>query len=297
MPMIFSVLVSSLYNIVDSIFVGRIGPNALTAISLGAPISSLMVELSFGVAVGVNALLSRRLGEKDGEGVSKAAGQGFLLMGVVYLICLIFGLTGVEAFYRIQTNDAGIIALGSQYTTIVTTCAFGLMLQTLVERLLSSTGRTKGAMAVLLTGAITNIILDPVLIFGYLGLPAMGMRGAAIATVIGQCAAGCVGLVLNFRVNREISFRANAFIPDFRMIKDILVIAIPTTLTYSINSILTFGMNQVLVGLSLAAPAVYVIYNRVRSFVALPVWGIRNTIISVIAYNLGAGYKAAQPSF
>lgn len=292
MPMIFSVLVSSLYNIVDSIFVGRIGPNALTAISLGAPISSLMVELSFGVAVGVNALLSRRLGEKDGEGVSKTAGQGFLLMGVVYLLCLIFGLTGVEAFYRIQTNDAGIIALGSQYTTIVTTCAFGLMLQTLVERLLSSTGRTKGAMAVLLTGAITNIILDPVLIFGYFGLPAMGMRGAAIATVIGQCAAGCVGLVLNLRVNREISFRANVFIPDFRMIKDILVIAIPTTLTYSINSILTFGMNQVLVGLSLAAPAVYVIYNRVRSFVALPVWGIRNTIISLIAYNLGAGYKA-----
>ena len=291
MPMIFSVLVSSLYNIVDSIFVGRIGQNALTAMSLGAPASSLMVELSFGVAVGVNAMLSRKLGEKDSDGVSCAAGQGFLLIGVVYLICLAFGLFGVEAFYRIQTDDAEIISLGMQYTSVVTTCSFGLMIQTIVERLLSSTGRTNGSMAVLLTGAITNIILDPILIFGYLGLPAMGMAGAAIATVIGQCAAATVGLILNLTRNKEIRFQARAFLPDFGMMKDILAIAIPTTLTYSINSVLIFGMNKVLIDLSLAAPAVYVIYNRVRSFVALPVWGIRNTIISVVAYNMGAGYK------
>lgn len=291
MPMIFSVLVSSLYNIVDSIFVGRIGQNALTAISLGAPASSLMVELSFGAAVGVNAMLSRKLGEKDNDGVSKATGQGFLLIGVVYLICLAFGLFGVEAFYRIQTDDAEIIHLGVQYTSIVTTCSFGLMIQTIVECLLSSTGRTNGSMAVLLTGAITNIILDPILIFGYLGFPEMGMRGAAVATVIGQCAAGTVGLILNITWNKEITFKAKAFLPDFKMMKEIMAIAIPTTLTYSINSILIFGMNNVLIGLSTVAPAVYVIYNRVRSFVALPVWGIRNTIISVVAYNMGAGYK------
>ena len=290
-PMIFSVLVSSLYNIVDSIFVGKIGQNALTAISLGAPVSSLMVELSFGVAVGVNALLSRKLGEKDSEGVSKAAGQGFLLISVVYLFCLAFGLFGVRAFYRIQTDEAEIISLGVQYTSIVTTCSFGLMIQSIVERLLSATGKTKGSMAVLMTGAITNIILDPILIFGYFGLPAMGMAGAAIATVIGQCAAATVGLILNLTWNKDIRFMARAFFPDFGMIKDILTIAIPTTLTYSINSVLIFGMNRVLIGLSLAAPAVYVIYNRVRSFVALPVWGIRNTIISVLAYNMGAGYK------
>ena len=291
LPMILSVLVSSLYNIVDSIFVGRIGPGALTAISLGAPASSLMVELSFGVAIGVNALLSKKLGEKDAEGVSKAAGQGFLLIGGVYLIFLLFGLFGVRAFYRIQTDDAEIIELGMQYTTIVTTCSFGLMLQSLVERLLSSTGRTNGSMAVLMSGAVTNIILDPILIFGYFGLPVLGMRGAAIATVIGQCVAGGVGLWLNLRKNPDIRFYAGAFRPDGAMIKAILVIAIPTTLTYSITSVLTFGMNQVLVGLSLAAPAVYIIYNRVRSFVALPVWGIRNTIVSVVAYNMGAGYK------
>lgn len=291
MPMIFSVLVSSLYNIVDSIFVGRIGQNALTAISLGAPASSLMVELSFGVAVGVNAMLSRKLGEKDSDGVSRAAGQGFLLIGAVYLICLAFGLFGVETFYRIQTDDAEIISLGMQYTSIVTICSFGLMIQSIVERLLSATGRTNGSMAVLLTGAITNIILDPILIFGYFGLPAMGMRGAAVATVIGQCAAATVGLILNITWNKEITFKAKAFLTDFSMMKEIMTIAIPTTLTYSINSILIFGMNNVLIGLSVAAPAVYVIYNRVRSFVALPVWGIRNTIISVVAYNMGAGYK------
>ena len=290
LPMILSVLVSSLYNIVDSIFVGRIGQSALTAISLGAPASSLMVELSFGVAIGVNALLSKKLGEKDGEGVSKAAGQGFLLIGAVYLIFLLFGLFGVRTFYRIQTDDAEIITLGVQYTGIVTVCSFGLMIQSIVERLLSATGRTNGSMAVLMSGAITNIILDPILIFGYFGLPAMGMRGAAIATVIGQCVAATVGLVLNLTWNKDIRFSAKAFVPDPGMIKQILVIAIPTALTYSITSILTFGMNQVLVGLSLAAPAAYIIYNRVRSFVALPVWGIRNTIISVVAYNMGAGY-------
>lgn len=297
LPMILSVLVSSLYNIIDSIFVGTIGQEALTAISLGAPASSLMVELSFGVAIGVNALLSRKLGEKDSEGVSKAAGQGFLLTGVVYLVFLAFGLFGVRAFYQVQTSDEMIISLGMEYTQIVTICSFGLMLQTICERLLSSTGRTNGSMAVLLTGAVTNMILDPILIFGWLGLPKMGMSGAAIATVIGQCAAGTVGLILNLKRNKEIHFKAKAFKPDFKMIKEIMVIAIPTTLTYSINSILVFGMNQVLVGLSLAAPAVYVIYNRVRSFVALPVWGIRNTIISVVAYNMGAGYKNRVRNF
>lgn len=290
MPMIFSVLVSSLYNIVDSVFVGRIGQNALTAISLGAPASSIMVELSFGVAIGVNALLSKKLGEKDFQAVSRAAGQGFLLIGAVYLIFLLFGLFGVRTFYSVQTNDAEIIAMGVQYTSVVTVCSFGLMIQTIAERLLSSTGRTNGSMAVLMSGAVTNIILDPILIFGYLGAPVMGMRGAAVATVIGQCVAACVGMALNLTWNREIRFRASSFRPNLPMIKAILAIAIPTTLTYSINSILIFGMNQALVSLSLAAPAVYIVYNRVRSFVALPVWGIRNTIISVIAYNMGAGH-------
>ena len=289
LPMIFSVLVSSLYNIVDSIFIGRIGEKALTAISLGAPISSLMVEISFGIAVGVNAILSRKLGEKDIDGVSIVTGQGFLLMGVIYIIFLLFGLYGVKQFFEMQTKDFEIVNLGIEYSSIVTIFSFGLMMQSLVERLLSSTGKTNGSMIVLLSGAITNIILDPILIFGYFGFPMMGMAGAAIATVIGQVVAGSVGLILNLTINKDIVLKARSFIPKLNVINDIIVIAIPTTLTYSINSILMFFMNQILVGLSILAPAVYIIYNRVRSFVALPVWGIRNTIISIIAYNLGAG--------
>lgn len=288
MPMIFSVLVSSLYNLVDSIFVGRLGNAALTAISLGAPASSLMVEFSFGLAIGVNALLSKKLGEKDKKGVQKVVGQGFLLTALLYLIFLLAGIFASEAFFRLQTSDEEIIALGKEYTSIVMVFSFGLMLQSLTERLLSATGRTQYSMAVLLTGAITNTILDPILIFGWIGLPAMGIKGDAIATVIGQVAAGSTGLILNLTKNQDIKISVRSVLPDFAIIKNIMAIAIPTTLTYSINSILIFGMNQVLISLSLAAPAVYIIYNRVRSFAALPVWGIRNTIISIVAYNMGA---------
>lgn len=261
LPMIFSVLVSSLYNIVDSIFIGKIGEKALTAISLGAPISSLMVEISFGIAVGVNAILSRKLGENDKDGVSVVTGQGFLLISIVYIIFLLFGLYGVRNFFEMQTSDVEIISLGVEYSYIVTVFSFGLMGQSIVERLLSATGRTNGSMAVLLSGAITNIVLDPILIFGYFGLPMLGMAGAAIATVIGQCVASLIGIVLNITTNKDIKFELKSFIPNFGMLIDIIVIAVPTTLTYSINSILMFFMNQILVGISVLAPAVYIIYN------------------------------------
>ena len=206
-------------------------------------------------------------------------------------MCLGFGLTGVRAFYEIQTDNARIIELGMQYTQTVTVCAFGLMLQNITERLLSSTGKTNLCMVILTSGALVNIVLDPVLIFGYLGFPALGMKGAAIATVAGQCVAGVTGLFLNIKYNREVCLQAKSFLPDFSLIREIMMIAIPTTLTLSVSSILIFSMNKVLAGLSLAAPAVYIIYNRVRSFVALPIWGIRNTIISIIAYNMGADKK------
>lgn len=290
LPMIFSVLVSSLYSIVDSIFVGRLGVASLTAISLAAPASSIMVEFSFGVAIGVNVLLSKKLGEQDRDGAQKVVGQGFLLTAILYVFFLLLGIFGAEAFFRWQTDDAEIVFLGTSYTQIVMAFSFGLMLQSLTERLLSSTGRTVYSMAVLLSGAITNTIFDPILIFGLFGFPALGINGAAIATVIGQCVAGGTGLFLNIKKNNDVSVCVPSFIPNFIIIRDIMAVALPTTLTFSINSILIFGMNQVLVSLSLAAPAVYIIYNRVRSFVALPVWGIRNTIISIISYNIGAQY-------
>ena len=288
MPMILSVLVSSMYNIVDSIFVGRLGDDALTAISLSAPASSIMVAVYFGISIGVNAILSRKLGQRDAAGVSRTAGNGFIAMFIAYALFLLFGIFGVNKYYAIQTSDSNIQNLGFAYTSIVTTMSFGLMLQSLVERLLSGTGKTIGSMAVLMSGAVVNIILDPIMIFGYLGFPAMGMSGAAIATVIGQCCAGVVGLIFNLVINKEIAFKIKAFIPNLRMLRDIFAIAIPAMLTYAINSILTFGMNQVLIGFTTLAPAVYIIYTRVQSFVTMPVWGIRNTIVSIISYNMGA---------
>ena len=288
MPMILSVLVSSMYNIVDSIFVGRLGDDALTAISLSAPASSIMVAVYFGISIGVNAILSRKLGQRDAAGVSRTAGNGFIAMFIAYALFLLFGIFGVNKYYAIQTSDSNIQNLGFAYTSIVTTMSFGLMLQSLVERLLSGTGKTIGSMAVLMSGAVVNIILDPIMIFGYLGFPAMGMSGAAIATVIGQGCAGVVGLIFNLVINKEIAFKIKAFIPELRILRETFAIAIPAMLTYAINSILTFGMNQVLIGFTTLAPAVYIIYTRVQSFVTMPVWGIRNTIVSIISYNMGA---------
>ena len=288
MPMILSVLVSSMYNIVDSIFVGRLGDDALTAISLSAPASSIMVAVYFGISIGVNAILSRKLGQKDTDGVSRTAGNGLIAMIIAYALFLLFGIFGVNQYYTVQTSDGNIQNLGIIYTGIVTTLSFGLMLQSLVERLLSGTGKTVYSMAVLMNGAVVNIILDPIMIFGYLGCPAMGIKGAAAATVIGQCCAGTVGLILNLVKNNDIKFKIKSFIPDLQILRETFVIAIPAMLTYAINSILTFGMNQVLIGFTTLAPAVYIIYTRVQSFVTMPVWGIRNTIVSIISYNMGA---------
>lgn len=288
LPMILSVLVSSMYNIVDSIFVGRLGDSALTAISLSAPASSIMVAVYFGISIGVNAILSRKLGQKDADGVSRTAGNGFVAMFIAYSLFLIFGIFGVRGYYAIQTSDNDIQNLGMAYTSIVTMLSFGLMLQSLVERLLSGTGKTVGSMAVLMSGAVVNIILDPIMIFGYFGCPAMGIQGAAIATVIGQCSAGAVGLTLNLVINKDVKFKLKSFIPDLRIMREIFIIAIPAMLSYAINSILTFGMNQILIGFTTLAPAVYIIYTRVQSFIAMPVWGIRNTIVSIISYNMGA---------
>lgn len=288
MPMILSVLVSSMYNIVDSIFVGRLGDDALTAISLSAPASSIMVAVYFGISIGVNAILSRKLGQKDTDGVSRTAGNGLIAMIIAYVLFLLFGIFGVNQYYAVQTSDSNIQNLGIIYTGIVTTLSFGLMLQSLVERLLSGTGKTVYSMVVLMSGAVVNTILDPIMIFGYLGCPAMGIKGAAAATVIGQCCAGTVGLILNLVKNNDIKFKIKSFIPDLRILRETFVIAIPAMLTYAINSILTFGMNQVLIGFTTLAPAVYIIYTRVQSFVTMPVWGIRNTIVSIISYNMGA---------
>ena len=288
-PMVLASLASSLYNVVDSIFVGMLGETALTAIAIATPAATIILGIYFGMAIGVNVVISTALGAGDHERASRAAGNGFLLIGVCYALFAAFGLFGIEAFYAVQTSDPQVAAMGVSYSRMLLVGSFGLAAQTLVERLLSSTGKTTLAMVVLSGGAALNVVLDPILMFGLLGAPELGMDGAAIATVVSQCVAGTVGLVLNARHNPEARVELASFRPDVGICGKTFSIGLPNMITYSFTSIIIFGMNQVLIGFSSAAPAVYVIFVRVNNLVRLPVFGVRNTIVPLIAYNRGAG--------
>lgn len=291
LPMIFSMLVQSLYNIVDSIFVARLAEDALTAVTLALPLQSVMTAITIGLSVGVNAVLSKYLGEKNSESVSRTACNGLLLEWLTFIAFLLVGLFAVEPFFRMQTSDPEIYQFGVQYATIVNVLSFGVVNQVIMERLLISTGKTMASMASLLTGAIVNMIFDPILIFGWLGFPALGIRGAAYATVLAQTTAAVVGLTLNLRINKEIRFSLKSFKPQGEIIKGILAVGLPATLSNAVNSIVIFGMNRILMSFTSTATAVYGVYTRLQGFALMPVYGIRNTIVSILAYNYGAKHK------
>ncbi len=294
-PMIISMLVQALYNIVDSVFVAQFDNMAGTgALTIAFPIQNLLIALSVGMSVGVNALLSRSLGEKNREKASRVAGQGFFLMGVCYLIFLIAGLFLVSPYVKIQAGgDELLYRYSMDYITVVCVASFGLFLQVITEKLLQSTGKTVCSMIIQMTGAVTNIILDPMLIFGveWLGIPAMGVKGAAIATVIGQCIAGAVGLFLNLRYNREITVSVKKMLPDMRLIKDILTVSVPSVIMQAIGSVMTFCMNNILIRFSQSALNVFGIYFKIQSFVFMPIFGLTSGMIPIVAYNYGAGNR------
>lgn len=291
LPMMISMLVQALYNVVDSIFVSRIDENALTAVSMAFPIQSLMIALGAGTGVGVNALLSRSLGEKDYDRVNKAAGNGIFLAGINYLVFLLVGILVTTPFYLSQTKDAQILSYGQQYLTIICCCSFGMYGQFIFERLLQSTGRTFYTMITQSIGAIINIILDPIFIFGYLGVPKMGVAGAAIATVIGQIVAGTIALVINIKKNDEIQLRLKGFRPDGKIIARIYEVGIPSIIMQAIGSVMTYGMNRILIAFSSTAVAVFGVYFKLQSFIFMPVFGLNNGMVPIIAYNYGAGKK------
>ncbi len=291
LPMMASMLVQALYNIVDSIFVSRVSENALTAVSMAFPLQTLMIALAGGTGVGINAILSRALGEKDFAKADKTAENGIFLALLSYLVFLVIGLTVVKPFYMSQTDDAEIIAYGEQYLTVVLTCSFGIFGQFIFERLLISTGRTMLTMITQGTGAIINLILDPIMIFGLLGMPKLGIRGAAVATVIGQIIAAIVACVLNVKKNKEINIRLRGFRPDGAMIAQIYRIGIPSIIMQSIGSLMVYIMNKVLIGFSSTAVAVFGVYFKLQSFVFMPVFGLNNGLIPIIAYNYGAGKR------
>lgn len=291
LPMMISMLVQALYNIVDSIFVSRIDENALTAVSLAFPIQSLMIALGAGTGVGVNALLSKSLGERDFEKANKAAVNGVFLAGMSYIAFLLTGILAVKPFYMSQTNEAQILEYGKQYLTIVCCCSFGLYTQFIFERLLQSTGKTIYTMITQGLGAIINIILDPIFIFGYFGVPRMGVAGAAIATVIGQIIAGVVGIIVNQKKNTEISLNFKGFRPDKRIIGQIYQVGIPSIIMQSIGSVMTYGMNRILLTFTSTAAAVFGVYFKLQSFVFMPIFGLNNGMVPIVAFNYGAGNR------
>ncbi len=291
LPMMISMLVQAFYNIVDSIFVAKISENALTAVSLAFPIQNLMFSTIIGTGVGINSLLSMRLGQKDQEAVDRTAMNGIVLAAASYVVFLIVGLTVPRIYFESQTSNPEIIEYGVTYLSICMIISFGVSGAITFERLLQSTGRTVLSMISQLTGAIINCILDPIMIFGLLGFPRLGIAGAAWATVIGQISAACVSLFLNIRFNKEIHFTFKGLIPNGRIIIDIYKVGLPSILLGSIGSFLTYLLNLILGAFSTTAIAVYGVYFKLQSFIFMPVFGLNNGIVPIVAFNYGARHK------
>lgn len=290
LPMMISMLVQALYNIVDSVFVANLSENALTAVSLAFPLQTLLIAVGAGTGVGMNALLSKSLGERDFEKANKIADNAAFIYIMSYLVFLVLGFTIVKPFYKSQIGNADIeiMEMGIDYLSTVIIFSFGLFSQFFFERLLTSTGKTIFSMTSQLCGAITNIILDPILIFGLFGLPKMGVTGAAVATVIGQCVAGVIAGTCNHKYNHEVSLNFKGFRPNAKIIGHIYAIGIPSIIMQSIGSIMTYSMNRILIEFSATAAAVFGVYFKLQSFFFMPVFGLNNGITPIIAYNYGA---------
>ncbi len=294
-PIMFSMLVQALYNIVDSIFVSRFDPNGLTAVSLAMPFQMLMIALSTGMGTGINSLLSRRLGEKNREGASRAAWNGLFVEACGSVLFVLFGLllagTTMRAVVSENLANAGsILSMGTSYLTIVTALSMGLFLAIYFERMLQATGNSVLSMVTQLCGAVTNIILDPIMIFGLLGFPRLGVSGAAIATVIGQFVSALIGFLLNQKKNPELRLSRKYFQINRKDLSGIISVGLPSTVMASIGSAMNIGMNAILSGFaqSNAALNVMSVYFKLQSFIFMPVFGLSNGIIAIIAYNYGA---------
>lgn len=287
-PMMISMLVQALYNIVDSIFVSRICEDALTAVSMAFPWQNIVIAIAVGFGVGINALLSRALGQKNAERVNQVAVNGLLLALLSYLLVLVAGLLGIRAYMRTQTDIESIVNYGITYLNICILCSFGVFVEITFERFLQATGRTVYSMITQLAGALTNIILDPILIFGLLGFPKLGIAGAAWATVIGQCVGAVVAVTLNHFKNPEVHLRLRHIRPNGRLMGEITAISIPSIIMSCISSLTCFVMNMILIAYSSTAVAVFGVYFKLQSFVFMPVFGLNNGMVPIIAYNYGA---------
>lgn len=291
LPIMISMLVQALYNIVDSMFVAQLSEDALTAVSLAFPVQNLMIAVSAGTGVGINSLLSRCLGEKNFEEANSAAKNGIFLAILSSIVFGIIGGAGARLFFSLQTDNTVILEYGTQYMIIICTMSIGIFMQVTFERLMQSTGKTIYNMITQGTGAIINIILDPILIFGLFGFPKLEVTGAAVATVIGQIAACLMSFFFNMKNNKEININMHHFRPQRRTIAAIYKVGIPSIIMQAIGSVMTFGMNKILLMFSSTAAAVFGVYFKLQSFVFMPVFGLNNGMIPIIAYNYGARNK------
>lgn len=287
-PMMLSMLVQALYNVVDSMFVARLSENALTAVSLAFPVQNLMIAVGAGTGVGVNALVSRSLGEKNTEYANKAANNGILLSIFSFLAFAVLGAFFSRFFFEVQTKNAQIINYGVSYVRIIGMMSFGIFLQFIFERLLQSTGKTFYTMITQSLGAIINIILDPIMIFGLFGFPRMEVAGAALATVIGQIVAACLAFWYNRKKNPELHISLRKYRLSGRVVKGIYSVGVPSIIMASIGSVMTFGMNKILMGFTSTATAVFGVYFKLQSFVFMPVFGLNNGMVPIVSYNFGA---------
>ena len=288
LPMIISMLVQALYNIVDSIYVSQVSESAVTALSLAFPVQNLQVGFAVGLGVGVNSLLSKSLGQKNQEAADRAAGNGILLELIAVALFVIFGLFGVRRYFSMQSQVAETVESGIAYTRICCVFTMGMFVEILGERLLQATGRTVHSMIVQATGAIINIILDPIFIHGRFGIPAMGVAGAAVATVIGQWIGACLCIFFNLRYNSDIRFSWRFLKPKAGTVGPILAVGVPAIVMNAIGSVMNFGMNQILQSFQETATGVFGIYYKLQSFFFMPLFGMNSATISIIAYNYGA---------
>ena len=288
LPMMISMLVQALYNIVDSMFVAQISENALTAVSLAFPAQNLMIAIGTGTGVGINALVSRSLGERNQERANLIANNGLALYVISGILFAIFGLLGSNLFFRAQTDDPEIVRLGTEYLRICCLLSTAIFLQFGFERILQATGRTFYTMLTQGLGAIVNIIMDPILIFGLFGAPKLGVRGAAIATVFGQICAASLACFFNKKKHDDIVINPKKYHLQAHAVKSIYAIGIPSICMASIGSIMTFGMNKILIGFTSTAAAVFGVYFKLQSFIFMPVFGLNNGMVPIIGFNYGA---------
>ena len=287
-PIMISMLVQALYNVVDSWFVSKLSQDALNAVSLAFPVQNLMIAVGVGTAVGINALLSRSLGQGDREKVDRSAANGIFLAAVSCLVFVVLGLTASRLFYTVQTDIPGIVDYGTDYLTICCGASMGLFGAVTLERLLQATGQTMYSMVSQAVGAVTNIILDPILIFGLGPFPRMEVAGAALATVIGQFLGCGVSIFFNLTRNPDIHFSFKGFRPHAQTIREIYSVGLPGIVMQSIGSVMVFGMNQILIAFTDTATAVFGVYFKLQSFFFMPVFGLCNGIVPIVAYNYGA---------